>query len=178
MAELTVDRTYSEALFSAARDAGKAKEIGEEAFAVLDVFKENEELFRLLDFPGISKDEKKQVISNVFGGRISKELENFMYILIDNRRIGRYEQITREYGKLEDLEEGVSYGTVYSTCGLSDERVARIEEKLTGLLGKKARLRQETDRSLIGGIKILIDGKILDASLRERLDDIGSAIRY
>ena len=177
MAELTVDRTYGGALFSAAHDVGKVSEIEEEAFAVLDVFKENGDFFKLLNFPGISMAEKKDIIKNVFSGRICEELENFLYILIDNHRIGRYEQIVKDFKKLRNEEEGVAFGTVYSAQPVSEERMASIQQKVSDLLGENVKLENEIDKTLIGGVKILIDGKIIDASLRSRLESLGNSMK-
>ena len=177
MAELTVDMTYGGALYSAAREMEKVEAIEEEAFAVLDVFKDNADFFKLLNYPGLSGEEKKDLVKNVFGGRISKELENFLCILIDNHRIGRYEQIVKEYRKTKNREEGIAFGTVYSVEPLEQERIDKLQADVSGLLGETVRLENETDKTLIGGVKVLIDGKIIDATLRGRLESIGNAIR-
>ncbi len=177
MAELTVDITYGGALYSAAKEIEKVDEIEEEAFAVLDVFKENGDFFKLLNYPGLSAGEKKDLVKNIFGGRVMKELENFLCILIDNHRIGRYEQIVKEYRKTKNREEGIAFGTVYSVQPLAQERIDKLQADVSELLGETVRLENETDKTLIGGVKVLIDGKIIDATLRARLESIGSAIK-
>ena len=72
-----------------------------------------------------------------------------------------------------DREEGITYGTVYSVEPLKDTQIARLEEQLTALLQEKTKLTNELDPKLIGGFKILVDGRILDASIRKRLQDLG-----
>lgn len=177
MAELTVDITYGGALYSAAKEMGMVDQIEEEAFAVLDVLKENGDFFKLLNYPGLSGEEKKTVIKDVFDGRVSQELLNFLYILIDNHRMIRYEQIVREYRKIKNQEEGIAFGTVYSAQPLAQERMDKLQADVSKLLGETVRLENETDKKLIGGVKVFIDGKIIDASLRARLENMGNAIR-
>ena len=82
----------------------------------------------------------------------------------------------KAYRLLYEKEEGYSYGTIYSAVKLQDEQLKKFEEQTSNLLRENVKLENEIDASLIGGIKILIDGKVIDASLRKRLEDLGSSI--
>ena len=70
MAELTVDLTYGTALMEAARDIGKEDQILDEAQAVVGLFEEEPDLHKFINYPGISAEEKKEVLRNIFEGRI------------------------------------------------------------------------------------------------------------
>ncbi|MGI6721411.1 MAG: F0F1 ATP synthase subunit delta [Anaerovoracaceae bacterium] len=176
MAELTVDMTYGNALFQAAKDLGRVDEMHEEAEAVLDVFLQEKDFYRLLCNPTVSNEEKKTILKNVFEGRISKEMLSFLYILVDNNRGGHYERIVREYRKLRDEEEGFETGTVYSVQPLTEEQMARLQEETSDLLKRRIKLENLTDKSLIGGFKVMVGGKMIDASLKKRLADLGAAL--
>jgi ATP synthase, F1 delta subunit len=176
MAEITVDMTYGDALFSAAKDVDKVDTIHEEGLGIVDVFDENPELYTLLVNPTVAAPRKKDIVKNVFGGRVSQEMENFLYVLIDKGRMRNFPRIVREYEKLLDEEQGFADGVVYSVIALNDERIERIEEQTSRLLNHNVKLRNETDASLIGGIKVMIDGKVIDASIRKRLEDLGSTL--
>ena len=54
--------------------------------------------------------------------------------------------------------------------------MSELEEEVSKLLRKKVRLANELDPKLIGGIKILAEGKLLDLSIRKRFDDLESQI--
>lgn len=178
MAELTIDLTYGNALFEAARETGQKQRITEEAAEVLDVLHQEPDLHAFLNYPAISADEKKAVVKNVFGDKICEELINFIYVLIDKRRTMHLEKIIKVYNKLTDKEEGLSYGTVYSVIPLGEERMEKIEEETSKLLGLNVKLVNEIDPKLIGGIRIFADGKVIDASVKKKFADLSSQIKF
>ena len=174
MAELAVDLTYGTALVEAAREVGKENQILEEAQAVVQLIEDEPDLHQFINYPGVSADEKKEVLKNIFEGRICEELLNFLYILVDKRRTMNFGRIIKVYKSLVEREEGVSYGTVYSVVKLSDERMAELEEQTSKLLQMKVKLDNEIDPNLLAGFKILVEGKIIDASYRKKFDELAS----
>jgi len=178
MAELTVDRTYGTALYEAAVEADKAKVILDEGFAVLDIMNQEPDFEKLFVNPTIPAEEKKKVLTTVFDGKIQEELLNLLCILVDRGRAGHYERIMKSYRLLYEKQEGYSYGTIYSAVPIKEDQLKKFEEQTGDLIKENVKLENEIDASLIGGIKILIDGKVIDASLRKRLDDLGSSILH
>ena len=174
MAELAVDLTYGTALMEAARDIGKEQQILEEAQAVSELLKNEPDLHKFINYPAVSAEEKKDVLKNIFEGRICEELLNFIYILVDKRRTMNFERIVKVYKGLIEHEEGFSYGTVYSVEKLSDERIAELEEQTSKLLQMNVKLENELDPNLLAGFKILVEGKIIDASYRKKFDELAS----
>ena len=174
MAELAVDLTYGTALVEAAREVGKENQILEEAQAVVQLIEDEPDLHQFINYPGVSADEKKEVLKNIFEGRICEELLNFLYILVDKRRTMNFGRIVKVYKSLIEKEEGVSYGTVYSVVKLSDERMAELEEQTSKLLQMNVKLDNEIDPTLLAGFKVLVEGKIIDASYRKKFDELAS----
>ena len=177
MAELTVDRTYAGALAEAAHELDMEALILEEGEQIVGILKDEPDLKKFIGFPGISADEKKAVLTGIFEGRICRELLNFLYVLIDKRRAERFESIMKVYRKLLEEEEGVSYGTVYSVEGLDDNQISEIEEDISNLLQAKVKLTNETDPGIMAGIKVLIDGKIIDATYKRMFNEMSAQIR-
>ena len=176
MAELTIDLTYGNALYEAAKDLGKKEEIKEDAKAVIETIKENPDLKSFINYPAISAIEKKKTIANIFTGHICEEFLNFLYVLIDKGRTGHLESIIKTFQSLSDREEGYSYGTVFSVENLSQDRIKNLEEDVSKLLKINVKLENEIDKKLIGGIKILIEDKILDASIKKKFEDLQNQI--
>ncbi len=176
MEELTIDLTYGTALFEAARETGKTELINEEAGQLLEIFREEPDLQKFVCTPGISAEEKKKVLENVFRGKICDELLNFLFVLADKGRMMHFEKMIKSYRKLMDKEEGVSYGKVYSVIPLTDEQISGLEKDASKLFRMNVKLANEIDPSLIGGVKLLVEGKLIDASIRKRFDDLSSQI--
>jgi len=175
MAELSVDLTYGNALFQAAKEVNKISLITREAEAVLDILGKEPDLLAFLNTP-IAANEKKDVISKIFEGRISDEFLNFLYILIDKRRTNHIVKIINAYKDLVNEKEGFSYGKILSVKPLREDRLHRFEEETGKLLKLNVKLENSTATDLIGGVKIYIDGKIIDASIKGRLKDLRGAI--
>jgi F-type H+-transporting ATPase subunit delta len=177
MAELTIEMTYGSALYQAAQELGKEKQILEEAQALLGVLKDAPDLQALLDNPTISPKEKKSVVQEIFQDRICDELLNLLFVLLDKRRARNLPSIIKTYKKLIDKEHGISFGKIFSVWPLSDKRLKEFEEETSKLLKCRVSLVNETDQTLIGGVKIFVEGKVLDASLKTRLQDLGNTMK-
>ena len=175
MAELTVDLTYGNALYEAAEDLGMKNSVLEEGEQIAELLRKEPMFDAFLKDPVISAAEKKGVLKNIFEGKISREMLNFMYVLVDKGRAGRFAGIIREYRKLADREDGVAYGTLVSAAPLKEEHIKRFEEQTSELMQMKVSLKNETDKSLIGGVRILVNGRIIDTSLKKRLEDMADS---
>ena len=177
METLTVEMTYAQALFDAARDCGKVDEIGEDFKGVAEVLRLSPELKKLLLIPTRSVIEKKAAAKNIFDGHIVPELMNFICILIDKHRYGYWEGIGREYARLTMEAEGWTKGMLYTAVPLDEERLKGLEEKTSAAIGKKVKLENRIDPALIGGTKIYVDGKLIDASLKTQLEQMKQRIK-
>lgn len=176
MAELTIDMTYGSALFQAATEVGKVDVILDETKQVLKLF-EKEDAFRgFFNDPTVSANNKKDVLKNVFDGRVSKEVLNLLCVLVDKGRAARYPNIIDAFQKLADEATGYAKGVIYSVTPLTEEQKSKFESQSQKLLGAKVVLENRLEPSLIGGVRILIDGKIIDASIKKRLDDLASTL--
>lgn len=176
MAELTVEITYGKALFEAATDVNKVDLILEELDAITEIFKQEPEFFEFFTTPVISGPEKKKVIEKILNGRICNETYNFLMVLIDKRRTASFDRIVKAYRKLVDQSLGLSVGTIISAEPLTDGQVTSFEEKTGNLLKKNVKLVNKVEPSILGGVKIFIEGKVIDASIRKQLKDLESRI--
>jgi len=176
MAELTIGMTYGNALFQAACELNKKELILEEATQVLEILEREPDLCAFVDTPVISIGEKKDTLKSIFENRISDELLNFLYVLVDKGRTKHFARAIKVYKELLDKQEGVSYGKIFSVKTLSPDRLEKFEAETGKLLKQNVKLENEIDANLIGGIKIFIDGKVIDASIRRRLEDLNNTI--
>lgn len=176
MAELTVDRTYGTALFEAAGELGLKEDILEESMGLLEILEKEPDLATFITYPAIPGKDKKEVLGNIFEGKVSDTLLNFLFVLIDKGRMTHLKGILKMYKKLYDEEAGFTNGTVYSVVPLGEDRMKELEEEISKLLRTTVKLTNELDASLIGGVKILAEGKMIDLSLRKKFDDMATQV--
>lgn len=172
MESLSVEITYGKALFEASEDLKVTEKVLKDIEELVAVLKENPQFFEMLRSPAIDKADKKESFEKVFSGKLDETLMNFVYVLIDKTRIGQFFGIAKAFDKCVNEEKGIKTGTVYSAVEISDAKLKKLEKETGKLLRKNVELKNEIDESLIGGVKIYIDGKLIDASYRRRLDDL------
>lgn len=170
MAKL-VSKTYGDALFELVLEKDMIDSAYEEAVEVKQIFFENNELMKLLNHPKIDKEEKVQVMENIFKGRISDDLTGFLTIIVKKDRQKEIAAIleyfiarVKEYKKI-----GIAY--VATAVELSDSQKKDVEKRLletTSYL--KFEMNYTVDQSLIGGMVIRIGDRVVDSSIKSKLD--------
>lgn len=177
MEKLGVEKAYASALIDVAIEAGKEAQINEDIAALDVVMKENPELLKMLQTPSVSKADKHSMIENIFGGKVQDEVINFMLLLADNSRYYCWPEIMKAYKKLLDEKQGLVSGVVYSVKPLSKDVLAKVEASVGAQLGEQLKLENRVDETLIGGFKVFVDGKVVDASFKTGLENIRKSMQ-
>lgn len=177
MAKL-VESSYGEALFELAVEKNELDSMAEQVTLLAQAFAENPELAKLLNHPKISKEEKISVVENIFKGRFSDDIVGFLVIIVEKDRSSEIEGIfdyfqakVREYKKI-----GVA--RVTSAVELSAEQKQRVVEKLLQQTSYESfEVEYSVDASLIGGMVIRIGDRVVDSSIRTKLDNMTRKLR-
>ena len=177
MAKL-VAKVYGDALFAAAREAGRMDDIYDEVHELLKIFKANADLQKMLDNPKVIREEKESVIENIFRGRISDEIVELMKLMIAKGRYSQIESVFEYYIGLvkEEKKIGIAYVTtaVELTDGQKDEIVRRLLETTRY---ESFEMNYAVDASLIGGMVIRIGDRVVDSSIKTKLYELSKSLR-
>lgn len=169
MAKL-ISATYGDALFELAVEENKLSEMTQEIKNLQVILAQNPEFRQLLNHPHIDKEEKKEVVKNVFEGRTSGELQGFMTLIVEKDRFSEIDEILTYF--LEEVNRAQGIGVVYVTTAvpMTDEQKKQTEEKLLSTTDyKQLEMNYDVDASLIGGMTIRIKDRIVDSSVRTKL---------
>lgn len=177
MEKLTIDMVYGKALFQAARDMGNPEELLAEAKQLEAIFSEEPAFFAFVCSPIISAKEKKAAIHKIFDDRLSQALVNFLLVLIDKGRGSHFPKIIHQYEVQLAESQGHSRGILYSVQPLKPDQLNAFEEQTGRLLGKQVKLENRIDASLIGGVRIFVEGKLLDASIKTKLETLMESLK-
>lgn len=145
MGDSLVASTYGRALYEAAQDAGREEQILQELDALTELLESEKTLRELLVSPAVPADEKQEFTDKVLRGRISDEMVNFLFVLIDKERVWYLGRIARYYRRLYDQDRGITSGKIFSAVPLSEAQVSSSAEAVSGLLGKHVILENEVD---------------------------------
>ncbi|MCR4788983.1 MAG: F0F1 ATP synthase subunit delta [Lachnospiraceae bacterium] len=169
MAKL-VSNTYGEALFELAVEEGKEDVFLEEIEVIRKALQDNPDFSRLMEHPQILKEQKLEVLENVFKGRISDELMGFLSLIVTKGRYDEIDGILEYYINGIKALKGIGVASVKSASELSETLKKEIEKKLLDTTSYKSmEIEYSVDPDLIGGIVIRIGDRVVDSSVQTKL---------
>ena len=93
---------------------------------------------------------------------------NFLFVLVDKNRASEYKEIFHQYYQLANPELGIKEGYVESVRPLDEKRIKALEDVLS-TKELKVELKQRINDNLISGFRVVFDGEIIDASMKEKV---------
>ncbi|MDE7416811.1 MAG: ATP synthase F1 subunit delta [Lachnospiraceae bacterium] len=172
MAKL-VSKTYAQALFELAVEEDKTSAFLEEAAGLLEVIRTNVEFGQFMNHPKIQKEDKLEVVQNVFRDKISKEMLGFLVTIVEKDRYTEIEAILEDF--IASIKEYNNIGTAYVTTAIAinDQEKQDIESRLLATTRYKTiECIYDVDTSLIGGMVIKMGDRVVDSSIRTKLDKL------
>ncbi|MBY0271719.1 MAG: F0F1 ATP synthase subunit delta [Burkholderiales bacterium] len=182
MAEsVTIARPYAEAVFKIAREKNALAQWSD-ALANLDAVVGDTRVQGIISDPNVSAQQLEGlvlgVIGDKFGAEVAKEARNFIQVLVQNGRLELTPHIRGVYEGLKREHEGTLEATVISALPISDEQVKALVATLETKFKRKITAKVEIDPQLIGGVKIVVGDKVIDATVRGRLDAMATALTH
>ncbi len=163
---------YGEALFMLAVENGAVEAYKNALSLVSGIFKTEEAYYTFLQNPAIAAKERSLCIASAFQEALPKEVLSFLQLLCEKGRMPCFFEAVKTYFALYDAACRIANATVTSAVALTDEEKKKLEDKLKTVSGQEIAATYAVDASLLGGVIIEIDGKIIDGSLRHRLREI------
>ena len=171
-----VAHRYASALVDVVTSAASALK-PEDAIAQLQaaakMVADSAELRHALMTPAIQNSRKRAVIGRLLDSTGTSHLiRNFVFVIIDHRRIAILDEIREAFEVLLDVRMGFVRAEVTSAAALDQQRSAGLESELSNLTGKRMRLRFAVDPELLGGVVARIGSTVYDGSLRGQLQQL------
>jgi F-type H+-transporting ATPase subunit delta len=172
MAKL-VSKTYGDALFELAVEENTLDTMLEEVRAVAQALQENGELTTLMNHPKIDKENKIQLIENIFRGQVSDELVGLMRMIVEKDHYKELPSVFTYF--IDTVKEYRNIGTAYVTSAveLSAAQKKAVEKKLLATTKYvQFEMHYDVDAGLIGGMVIRIGDRVVDSSIKTKLYDL------
>ena len=166
-----IAQVYSRSLFEVAKEHDKLDEIREELGQFVDALDENRDLQVFFFSPYFSTEEKKEGLGKLFDGA-DETLVNFLELLIEKHRMPAVFRIRRQYDELWEEENRLLPVQVTSAIELDPEIVEQISERIAEQTDRKVELSTTVDPDILGGLVLRVGNSILDASIRNRLEQV------
>ncbi len=181
MAELsTIARPYAQGLMQALQDRKAGAEELAQVLASLNVVAQaarDPQVIELAGDPKVTEEQVYDLVEGVAGQDIPEEVKNLLKVVVQNGRLEALPEIARQFRDLKNAAEGVADAYIETAFPLSDkelkELLAALGKKFPGLeLHPIVTVKKE----LIGGVRMHVGDKLLDASIRARLEQMKTTL--
>jgi F-type H+-transporting ATPase subunit delta len=173
MSVSVVARRYAQALFELGVEQGILDALVSEVESIAAMWEASPELRNALENPLVPHAAKTAVMADLAAGiGASATARNTLLLLVDRRRIRTLPQLARSLRELADGRKGVVRAEVTTAAPLSDAYYTRLQAQLEKMTGKRIVVDRKVDPALIGGVVARIGDRILDGSLRTRLQSL------
>ena len=170
-----IAQVYARSLFDVATEQGNVDVVREQLGQLADALEENQDLRLFCFSPYFSSEEKKRGLQAAISD-VDPAVERFLMLLVENERLPLIGRIRREYDRLCDQAEDLLAVTVTSAVALDPAVISRLVEQISEQTGSRVELTEEVDPSIVGGVVLRVGNSILDASIRNRLENLRTEV--
>jgi len=161
-------RRYAEAAFEiAVRDDALAAWLA--AFGVAEERLTGPDVTRLLASPAIPAAVRVEVLTRLLGDDVTGAPSNLMALLVRRGRFELLPTVRREFMRLYRRREGIVEATATSAIALDAADLEALEAGLVAMTGQRVELSTDVDASLLGGVQVRVGDRLIDGSVRGRL---------
>ena len=164
-------KNYAEALYSISLEKDNYLDLQKETKALKEILKENEEFISLLCSSFIELKEKEDVIDKVLAA-FDEDIKSLIKVMCKNRCASILEEVLDEFNSLVNEKRGILEGLVYTVYPLNESQLTAITKKITEIEKVPCELKNIIDHTIIGGVKVAINGHVYDGSIANKIEQM------
>jgi len=173
-----LSKKYAYALYDLANEEKKIKKVSEGIKAISEAINGSDELKTVIISPVVLKDDLYSVVNEICKKiKADKLVTGFCNTLIENNRMNIFCQIANELEDIISAENGEVKVSLVSAKKVSKAEIDKISKSIKGAINKKPVITTTVDDEIIGGLIINIGSKMLDASVKGRLDKMHASLK-
>ena len=165
-------KNYGDALYELARDEGLAERLLTELCGVDALISDNPDYLRLLSSPTLTKAERCAALDEAFSGRVHSYVLSLLKLLCERGHIRELKGCCTQYRRRRNEDAGIVEATAVTAVPLTPSMRQRIADKLRAVTGKQIDLQLRVDPTVLGGVRLELEGRQFDGTVRQRLDGL------
>jgi F-type H+-transporting ATPase subunit delta len=162
-------RRYAEAAFEVAMRDNTVDTWRTELESAAEVVAE-ERIGRALANPSIPLETRTATAEATFGPMVGRQVLNLIGLLLRRGRIEELPRLAAEFRRLDDERQGITHATATSASKLTADEVRALTQRLEQFTGGRVELDVQVDPSLLGGVVVRVGDRLIDGSVRSRLE--------
>jgi len=176
--DTTLAKRYATALVEIAQEQNALDKYAADLDALSKLVEESRDFREVLINPVFTKEDKKKIAGPVLQKMGADPMViNFVYLLIDRKRIEQLTGIEKAFRAKVDEIRGITRGQVTSAEPLEQAELAQLTEKLANITGKQVIVTTKVDPSLIGGLVAKVGDMVFDGTIRTQLNQLKESLK-
>lgn len=172
-----ISKTYGDALFDLCLETDTLDVVEAEITALKEAFAQNAELYKLLNHPKITKEDKVTFMEQILKGRATDQVTGFLVIIVDKGRQDEIDPIFDYFLKRVLEYKNIGLAKVTSAVPLTEEQKNKLRDKLLSTTKYvQFDIQYEVDSELIAGLVIRIGDRVVDSSIRTKLSKLSKQL--
>jgi len=169
---------YALALFELAEEQKAVDAVSADLASLRKAMESSADLKRLVKSPVFSAEDHAKALKAILEKMGANALTiKFLLLLASKRRLSPLAGIIKSYESLVAKSRGETEAEVTAARALSDSEIADLKSALKAKLGKEPRLHSKIDPTLLGGLVVKVGSRMIDSSLRTKLDGLRAAMK-
>ena len=134
------------------------------------LFVADDRVGRALANPSIPLEERTATAEATFSKAVSRPVMNLIGLMLRRGRIRELPRLAAEFRRLDNASQGITVATATSASPLSPDEIQAITERMEQFTGGRVELDIQVDPSLLGGLVVRVGDRLIDGSVRSRLE--------
>lgn len=172
-----VARRYARALGELAHERDVLGQVEQDLALILEMLEQEGEFRRVWEHQRIAKAEKRKILEQVLGNRISPLTLKFLFLLLEKRREAILQDVAEEFSHLANQVRDVVDVEVKTARALDEDEREALSARLSEYLGKQVRIIEITAPELLGGVVARVGDLVMDGSVLNRLRRLQEQLR-
>jgi F-type H+-transporting ATPase subunit delta len=165
----TAARRYAEAAFEVAMRDGSLERWRPELDLAAGIAGD-ERALDVLANPSVPLERRSKALDALLGDRVSRPVRNLIQLMLRRGRIEQLPRVAAEFRRLDDVRQGITHAIATSATELTPDEVRALTARLEQTTGGRISLDTQVDPSLLGGLVVRVGDRLMDGSVRGRLE--------
>jgi F-type H+-transporting ATPase subunit delta len=174
---VTLARPYAEAAFKLAKQH-QSFAAWSDTIQLLEAVTADPRVSTSINNPNFGTEQIERLLLGICGDRLDGHGRNFVQVLAQADRLVLLPQIRELYEQLRAEHEGVLEAKIQSAFPMTDEQVRALVARLEAKYKRKVTPQVGVDAELIGGVRVVVGDKVLDATVRGKLETMAAALTH
>jgi F-type H+-transporting ATPase subunit delta len=162
-------RRYAEAAFEVANAAGQLDRWKADLATAAEILG-RPDVSPTVDNPAVPQAQRIEIVRQLLGSRISPEALRLVTLLVERGKVSAMPKVSEDFNHQLNRHRGVVEATVTSAVPLTADETAAIRSRVEAMAGSTVELTTQVNPDLLGGLTIQVRDRLLDASIRGRLE--------